>query len=85
MNDLTNSITLDPKNEEAYFYRGLLYDLKDDYEKAISDYSEAIRLDPDYSQGQAYYKRGLAYKALGKNAESQADFDKAKHLGYKVQ
>jgi Flp pilus assembly protein TadD len=37
-------------------------------------------LNPKYAE--AYYNRGIAYRELGKNAEAQTDFDKAKELGY---
>jgi tetratricopeptide (TPR) repeat protein len=60
--------------------QGNIYNLLRDYDKAISDYTEAIRLNPNYAA--AYHDRGLAYKQLGKNAQSQADFDKAKQLSY---
>jgi tetratricopeptide (TPR) repeat protein len=47
-----------------------------DHDKAISDYNEAIRLDPDY--GAAYYERGLAYRQMGKNTQAQVYLDEAK-------
>ena len=49
------------------------------YERAIQEYDEAIRLERNY--GDAYYKRGLAYEALGKTIEAERDFAKAKELG----
>jgi tetratricopeptide (TPR) repeat protein len=66
----------------AAFYnnRGWDFYQKKDYDEAISDYSDVIRLDPN--DAVAYSKRGLAYKQLGKNAKAKADFDKAKQLGY---
>jgi Flp pilus assembly protein TadD len=39
-----------------------------------------IRLRPD--NGNFYFERGNAYRKLGKEAQAQADFDKAKQLGY---
>ncbi len=50
------------------------------YDMAIQEYDEAIRLERNY--GDAYYKRGLAYEALGKTIEAERDFAKAKELGY---
>ena len=49
------------------------------YERAIQEYDEAIRLERDHAR--AYYKRGLAYEALGKTIEAERDFAKAKELG----
>ena len=38
------------------------------YERAIQEYDEAIRLERNHAE--AYYKRGLAYEALGKTIEA---------------
>ena len=46
------------------------------YDMDIQEYDEAIRLERNY--GDAYYKRGLAYEALGKTIEAERDFAKAK-------
>jgi len=47
---------------------------------AIQEYDEAIRLERHW--GDAYYKRGLAYEALGKTIEAERDFAEAKELGF---
>jgi tetratricopeptide (TPR) repeat protein len=49
-------------DSEAYLNRGLSYARLFGYERAIEDYDEAIRLDPQYAQ--AYYNRGIAYEVL---------------------
>ncbi|MBQ6975990.1 MAG: tetratricopeptide repeat protein [Selenomonadaceae bacterium] len=48
--------------------------------QASSDYTKAIQINPNFAE--AYYNRGLAYQALGNNAQAQADFQRAKELGY---
>jgi Tfp pilus assembly protein PilF len=48
--------------------RGYAYENKGDHDRAIADYSEAIRLDP---------KDGLAYSARGDAFSAEADFDHA--------
>ena len=40
-----------------FLSRGNAYDDKDDYDRAIADYNEAIRLDPKNSA--AFFNRGL--------------------------
>ncbi len=66
------------------------------YERAIQDYDEAIRLIPqmeafwkflrtgflEASYALAYYLRGLVYEELGKSTEAELDIAKAKELGY---
>ena len=40
----------------AYYNRGFAYEEKGEHDQAIADYTEAIRLKPDYAE--AYYNRG---------------------------
>ncbi len=58
---------------KAYNNRGNAYDAKGDYDRAIADYTEAIRLDPKYAH--AYNNRGNAYGAKGDYDHAIADFD----------
>lgn len=52
-------ITLkDPKDAEAYFNRGLAYEDKGQYYKAISDYSKSIEINRKFVE--AYNNRGNA-------------------------
>ena len=51
-----------------------------EYDKAIVDYSEAIRLDP--KNAEADYGRGLAHEKKGEKAKADEDFAQAKKLGY---
>ena len=53
------------------FNRGNAYFDQRDYPRAIADYSEAIRLNPQYAN--AYSNRGLAYEELGDHARAAAD------------
>ena len=48
------------------------------YDKAITDYTEAIRLEPNYVA--AYVGRGNIYLRTGNRAEANADFATAKRL-----
>jgi tetratricopeptide (TPR) repeat protein len=53
---------------------------KGNYDKAIADFSEDIRLDPKHAE--AHYNRGLAYRSRGNGSKAKDDFAEAKRLGY---
>lgn len=73
---------LKPKSQAIWRYnRANIYLAKGRVKDAIRDFSEAIRLKPDYSL--AYGSRGLAYEANGQQSEAMSDFKKAKKLGFK--
>jgi Flp pilus assembly protein TadD len=55
---------------------------REGYDKAIADYTEAVRFDPKL--GSAYYNRGFAYQRKSDKAKAEADFAQAKKLGYKA-
>jgi tetratricopeptide (TPR) repeat protein len=46
--DLTQAVTLDPGNAEAYYQRGLAYTLTGERDKALADYEQTCALDPDH-------------------------------------
>jgi tetratricopeptide (TPR) repeat protein len=62
----------------VYFYRGLAYDYKGDYDRAIADHDQAIQLKPDLAL--AYSNRGLAYIHKGDYDRAIADYDQAIQL-----
>jgi lipoprotein NlpI len=59
----------------AYYNRGVAYHDKGDLDRAIADYTEAIRLDPKYAK--AYSNRGIAYLYSGTLAKALADVSQA--------
>jgi tetratricopeptide (TPR) repeat protein len=63
----------------AYNNRGWAYDKKGDHDKAIAEYTEAIRLDP--KDAMAYNNRGWAYRKKGELDKAKQDFDQAEKLG----
>jgi tetratricopeptide (TPR) repeat protein len=57
---------------KAFFEQGLLRFDKGDYAAAIDEFSQAIRLAPEYTP--AYILRGGAYRAIGDLDNATADF-----------
>jgi tetratricopeptide (TPR) repeat protein len=57
----------------THHYRGRAYQwYKQENAKAVADYTEALRLDPEIEM--VHYRRGQAYKALKEYAKAVADF-----------
>jgi len=56
-------------------YRGIAYADQGEYERAIRDHDEAIRLDPSYAH--AYYNRGLAHLEEGDQDLAVQDYNQA--------
>lgn len=63
---------------DTYYLRGNAKIRLDDYKGAIADYTQAIRLKPDYAN--AYYNRGNAKGQLGQHYAAIADYDTAIRL-----
>ena len=58
-----------------------LFEKKGDHDKAIADFTEAIRLNPKLAQ--AYYNRGMIYRKKGDHDKAIADFTEAIRLNPK--
>ena len=66
----------------AFNTRGSAYYVKGDYDRAIEDYDQAIRLAPnDPNSAQAFYDRGNAYLNKGDYDRAIQDFNKVSRLG----
>ena len=63
-----------------YFNRGNAYDDSDDFENAEIDFSESIRLNPEFAN--AYNSRGIVYKKNGDYISAVEDFTKAIQYNY---
>lgn len=76
------AIELNPKVAWYWNNRGVTYsNLKGYTWDAIKNYNKAIELDPN--EGLYYSNRGKCYRKLGKYDEANADFKRAKELGYR--
>jgi len=64
-----------PDSASAYYGRGITYDKKGSYDKAISDYNRAIQIRPDYVD--AYNNRGIAYDKKGDHDKAISDYNRA--------
>jgi tetratricopeptide (TPR) repeat protein len=63
------------KLAEAYNSRGVAYRLKGEYDRAIQDYGQAIKLDA--KSATAYANRGVAYDNKGEYDRAIQDYDQA--------
>lgn len=59
----------------AFQNRGTAYLGKGDADRAIEDYEQALRLDPNYAN--AFNSRGVAYQAKGENERAIDDYNQA--------
>lgn len=71
---------MNPKLAQAYYNRGVTYWHKGNHDRAIADFTEAIRLNPKLAV--AYYGRGCAYWYYGQKAKAEGDFAQSQRLGY---
>jgi tetratricopeptide (TPR) repeat protein len=71
--------TLTPATDaNAYFESGLAFLNQKQYDEAIGDFTEAIRVDPTYTL--AYFNRGLAYDNRGNYDKAVSDYTEAIRL-----
>jgi tetratricopeptide (TPR) repeat protein len=74
---LTEAIEFNPEYVEAFNNRGVDRTARGDLDGAISDFDEAIRLDPD---ADAFYNRAIARTAKGDLDGAISDYDEAIRL-----
>ena len=63
------------KEFDAFALRGNAYREKGEFDLAIADYTEVIRLTPSLPQG--YHDRGVAHRLKGDREHAIADFQQA--------
>jgi Flp pilus assembly protein TadD len=57
-----------------------VYATLQDYQQALADFDQALRLDPTHAR--AHYHRGRALQHFGRQAEAHHAFQQAESLGY---
>ncbi len=80
LNELDQAINQDSSNAQLYYRRGLNYFLRKDYENALNDFSEAIKLVKPEDAGIFYSSRALTYQELGLYREAISDYTKLEQL-----
>ena len=78
-----DALRLNRGNRNALFLRGVSRVALKQYQPAVSDYDKLIASTPDNPL--LYVLRGFAYRAIGERKKAQADFAKARELGYNPQ
>jgi tetratricopeptide (TPR) repeat protein len=61
---------------EAYYFRGLIYHARGDYQRAVFEYTQAIKFEPE-DIAEIYNSRGAAYDDSGKYADAIDSYNKA--------
>ena len=81
---LNHALQLDPNNRYVLEKLGAAYMCLKQYRLAISYCDKSIKINPnDPNYPWAYVTRGKCYQALGEHDKAQADFARARQLGWK--
>ena len=77
----TEAIERESRNADLYIRRAQCYDALDQNVLAVSDYTQAIELDPDGMDAAIYNNRGTDYFNLGEYEQAIVDYNHALALG----
>lgn len=72
---LDKGISLNARNADLFYFRGVLYSTLKHYDLALVDMDQAISLNPNYAT--YYIARGTLYSNQGKHELAIKDFDQA--------
>ncbi len=75
----TDVVQKSPKKARGYLNRGSAYEAVGLLDKAVLDYDQAIKIQPDFAE--AYYNRGITHFSMGFPDQAVQDYDKA--IGFK--
>ena len=82
LSSITEAINLDPSDPDNYYFRASIYSQKEEFKKAIFDFSKSIDLGYK-NMGKAYFMRSLSYFSDNNNIKGCEDLTKAENFGYK--
>jgi len=77
--DYERAVTLEPRSGEVFVNRGNLFFMGEAFDKAVAEYSTAIKLGLG-KEHVAYYNRGLAYEKMKNPENAAADYRRASEL-----
>ncbi len=77
----TRAIQRGSRRYTVYANRGAVYSLRGDWETALADFTEGIRIEPDNPA--CYYNRARIYRGLHQYAKERADLERAYERGGK--
>lgn len=72
LKDIEQALAVDANAESAYLLRGNLYYARKEWSKALADYNQVLKLDPDHAN--ALYNRAWTKYKMGNKKEAIADF-----------
>lgn len=75
---ISNEIKLNPKNATAYYERGIIYSVLNNFDEAMKDFARAINLNPQFDK--PYSGRGYINAQNKLYAEAIIDFKRANEL-----
>lgn len=70
--ELRKATSLDSKNAEAWYNRGMVFCRLERYEDAVDSLNKALEIDPQSAD--AWHNKGVALKRLGREAEARFAF-----------
>ncbi len=79
LKDLNRGLEVDPDLPNGYLNRSLVHFKTGNYQNAIVDYDKYLEYEP--SNAEIWYEKGLAFRAMDKEAEAVECFDRALELG----
>ncbi|MCX5667273.1 MAG: tetratricopeptide repeat protein [Candidatus Omnitrophica bacterium] len=82
IDSFTKAIQSNPKEQEAYFFRGATFSAIGRFDQAIDDYSKVIELNPQHEE--AYWSRGYCYQNKRMDDKAIADYTESLRLGTRM-